>query len=143
MPQTWKLAAAAVLLGAAAIALVPRDSATTVQAVLAAGRPAVTMLDGEIAVLRPNRFLLRDPTGAIRLETCPVWFRPLPLHAGERVRVTGELAPRSRWRMDQPVFVVHRLRRRHGPEIILRYNEGPPPWQRAAWQASSVMRDER
>ena len=29
-----------------------------------------------------------------------------------------------------------------GSEVVLRYNEGPPPWQRAAWQAKLATRDE-
>src|SRR5881296_2565658 len=66
MLQTWKLAVAAALLGGIMSALVPRDSATTVQALIAARPPQTGMLDGEIEVLRPNRFLLRDRTGAIR-----------------------------------------------------------------------------
>jgi len=143
MLQPWKLAAAGALLGGVVSALLPRDTALTVQALVAAGQPQVAVLEGEIEVLRPNRFLLRDRTGAIRLETCPVWYRPLPLRPGERVRVIGELAPRSRWRMNHPVFVVHRLRRHDGPEIVLRYNQGPPPWQRQAWQANLVMSNER
>jgi hypothetical protein len=142
MLQPWKLAVAALLLGGTAIALIPRDTTATVQAVLTAPRPEAAVLDGEIDVLQPNRFRLRDSTGAIRLETCPVWYRSLPLRPGEPVRVTGELAPRSRWLMDHPIFIVHRLRRRHEAEIVLRYNQGPPPWQRETWRAGLQNSDE-
>jgi uncharacterized protein YdeI (BOF family) len=140
--HSWKIGAAAVLLGAIAIGLVPRDSAATVRQVIAGEQPQVATLEGAVEVLRPNHFLLRDQTGAIRLETCPSWYRLLPLHPGEQVRIQGELAPRSRWHMDQPVFIVHRLRRQDGEEIVLRYNQGPPPWQKETWRASTIASDE-
>jgi hypothetical protein len=140
--NSWKIGAAALLLGGIAIGLVPRDPAVTVRQVVADGKPQAAMLEGAVEVLRPNRFLLRDQTGAIRLETCPPWYRLLTLHPGERVRVQGELAPRTRWLMDRPIFVVHRLRREAGAEIVLRYNQGSPPWQRQMWRASTLASDE-
>src|SRR5687768_3536787 len=117
--QHLKLIGAAVLLGGITISMLPRDPAATVREVIAGQEPAGVVLTGAVEVLRPNRFLLRDDTGEIRLETCPPWYLQLPLRPGERVRVQGELAPRHHWRMDRPVFVVHRLRRENGPEIVL------------------------
>jgi hypothetical protein len=125
----WKLSGAAVLLGGIVIGLVPREQVVPVQEVIAAARPRAAVLEGEVELLRPNRFLLRDESGEIRLETCPVWYRALVLRPGERVRVQGELAPRKRWLLDRPSFVVHRLRREEGPEIVLRHADGSPRWR--------------
>ena len=134
----WKLGGAAALLGVIVIGLIPREPVVPVRQVIAGGQPRAAVMQGEVDVLRPNRFVLRDGSGEIRLETCPVWYRPLPLRPGERIRVQGELAPRHRWLLNRPSFVVYRLRRQDGQEIVLRYDEGPPPWRRETWRSSSV-----
>jgi hypothetical protein len=132
--QHWKLVSAAVVLGGLTISLLPRDPAVTVREVVTGQQTAGVVLSGAVEVLRPNRFLLRDGTGEIRLETCPPWYRPLPLHPGEHVRVQGTLAPRHHWRMDHPVFVVHSLHRENGEEIVLRHGYGLPPWRHETWR---------
>lgn len=137
--KPWKWIGAAVLAGAAVISVVPREPAATVEEVIAGESPRFVALAGTVDVLRPNRFLLRDETGEIRLETCPPWYRPLSLQPGERVRVLGVLAPRHHWRMDLPVFVVHRLRRASGPEIVLRHGNGLPPWRHETWRTELAV----
>jgi hypothetical protein len=134
--QLWKLVGATVLLGGITISLLPRDPMVTVREAIDGPRSVNVVLTGAVETLRPNRFLLRDKTGEIRLETCPPWYRSLSLSPGERVRVQGDLAPRQHWLMDRPVFVVYRLRGERGPEIVLRHTDGPPPWGRETWRAS-------
>jgi uncharacterized protein YdeI (BOF family) len=133
--QCWKIAVVGALLGMTGTLFAAREPTASVREVLARqGSPAVSV-EGRVQVQQPNRFILRDRTGAIRLETCPVWYRFLSLRPGERVRVQGELTPRLRWRRNQPVFLVNRLRREDGTEIPLRFDAGPPPWQRETWRA--------
>jgi hypothetical protein len=138
----WKLGGAAALIGCIGIGFVPRDPTVTVREAVAGPAARAVVLEGEIEVLRPNRFILRDETGEIRLETCPPWYRLLPLRPGERISTLGELAPRSRWLLDRPSFVVHRLRRQDGSEIALRFGEGIPPWRYETWRTTSVTSNE-
>lgn len=139
----WKIGGLAALLGGFAISFIPRDSAATVRQVIIGRPPHAALLEGNVTVLRANRFMLWDPTGAIQLETCPPWYRLLALRPGERISVFGELAPRSHWRLDHPMFIVHRLRRQDGTEITLRYDQGAPPWQRETWRVGSAVSDQR
>jgi hypothetical protein len=137
----WKIGAAAALLAGMVTASLPLGSAVAIHDLLA-GQPALSVtLQGRIEVLRPNWFLLRDATGAIVLETCPTWYRRLPLRPGERISVQGELAPRGCWRMGQPLFMVQRLRREDGTQIALRFGPGPPPWGREIWRAELAYDD--
>jgi hypothetical protein len=142
-PHYWKIGGAAALLGIIVTVLVPRERAATVRQVAAGQAARETAVEGRIEVIQPNRFRLRDATGVIRLETCPPWYRWLPLRPGERVRAVGELAPRSRWRRDEPVFVVYRLRRENGAEIALRFSRGTPPWEKETWRSTVELRVDR
>jgi hypothetical protein len=130
----------AALIGGIAIGLVPQEPDSSLHDVLTGGRSRSVTLTGQVEVLRPNRFLLRDGTGEIRLETCPPWYRLLPLRPGEKVRVVGDLAPRSRWRLDRPDFTVHRLSREDGTEIVLRFGGGSPPWRHETGQSDLTAR---
>jgi uncharacterized protein YdeI (BOF family) len=132
--QNWKIASAGALLGLTGTLFATRVPVVTVRQVLNEPARSRATVQGWVEVREPNRFVLHDKTGAIRLETCPVWYLCLPLRPGERVRVEGEVAPRVRWHADQPVFIVSRLRREFGVEIPLRYDDGPPPWQRETWR---------
>jgi len=123
------------VLGVIGGALAAREPVVTVRQVLAGEAAPGVSVRGWVRVRQANDFILQDGTGALRLETCPVWYRFLPLRLGEQVRVQGELAPRARWLRDQPVFLVYRLRREDGTEIPLRFDPGPPPWQRETWRA--------
>jgi hypothetical protein len=136
----WKIGAAAALLGGMATVFLSPGPAVPIHDAIAAGPGAPSvMLQGRILILRPNWFLLRDSTGAVILETCPVWYRWLPLRPGEQVSVEGELAPRGCWRMGRPVFIVHRLRRENGVRISLRDGEGMPPWYHEIWRADIAI----
>ena len=139
----WIIGSAAALLGIIVTILFPRETVATVRQVVAGQAAREAAVEGRIEVIQPNRFRLRDATGVIRLETCPRWYRWLPLHPGERVRAVGELAPRPRWRRDQPVFVVYRLRRENGAEIALRFSRGTPPWERETWRSSAGLMVDR
>jgi hypothetical protein len=132
--QNWKIASLGALLGLVGTQFATREPVATVRQVMNGSPRSRAAVQGWVEVRESNRFVLHDKTGAIRLETCPVWYLRLPLRPGERVRIEGELAPRVRWHADQPVFIVSRLRREHGAEIPLRYDDGPPPWQRETWR---------
>jgi hypothetical protein len=136
----WKIGAAAALLSSVITVLLLPGPAVPIRDAIATGpgAPAVT-LQGRILVLRPNWFLLRDSTGSVLLETCPVWYRWLPLRPGEQVCVQGELAPRGCWHMGRPVFIVHRLQRENGVRMSLRDSEGMPPWRHDAWLADAAI----
>src|SRR6516225_6972974 len=111
----WKIGTVGALLGWAAMVFLSPGSAVPIHDAVTAGpgAPPVT-LQGRIRVLRPNWFLLRDSSGAIILETCPVWYHWLPLRPGEQIVVRGELAPRACWRGGRPVFIGRCLRRENG-----------------------------
>ena len=97
-------------------------------------------LRGTITFAENNRFILDDGTGQVELSTCPVWYRRIDLHDGDRIVVVGQLMsnPSLSLRCDF-VLSVYKVFRNH--EVIqVRRRPGKPPWafcpspvERASW----------
>ena len=99
-------------------------------------RRAGEVVEREQRIVRPDRFLLEDDSGEIRLITCPPWYRFLFYGRGEQVRVVGHLVPRIR--LDLPPGLTraevldaiegHVIGQGDMVPIYQRQQMGPPPW---------------
>jgi len=133
MQVLWKLLAV-VLLIALAVGVVVEHAVTNVQIrTIADARSAATKggtvaLQGIITFARDNRFILEDGTGRVELCTCPLWYKRVPLHEGDRVTAVGEVMsnPSFSTRCD---FVLSVYKVFRGGEVIqVRGGPGKPPW---------------
>src|SRR5262249_34224823 len=68
--HSWKIAGVGALLGVMGTLFAAREPVATVREALASPSSAVVSVQGQVQVLRPNQFVLRDATGAVRLDTC-------------------------------------------------------------------------
>lgn len=78
------------------------------------------VIAGEITAVFGNKFVLRDATGQVLVDTGPRWFRQHRFTVGERVTVTGE--------MDDDDFDAWRVTRADGSVLVVQSGRGPPPW---------------
>lgn len=77
-------------------------------------------ISGEVASVFGNKFVLRDQSGEILVDTGPRWFRERSFAEGERLTVVGEL--------DEDEFEAQRITREDGTVLTIRPDRGPPPW---------------
>jgi hypothetical protein len=87
-------------------------------------------LEGITRASGPNRLILNDGTGEVRLIVCPQWYRPLSFQPSETVLVTGHLASAQTWRDNLRSFLVYRIQGDLGSRLTLRYDDGVPVWHR-------------
>ena len=123
------------LLVAAAVGIVVQRTVTdseivTAAQVMARGiRPGAITLKGTITYANNNNsFIMSDGTGKVHLLTCPVWWKRIDLHLGDKVMVVGEamrnqsLTVKSDFTLSvYKIFV-------HSDEIVVRGRPGKPPW---------------
>lgn len=85
-------------------------------------------IEGTITYAKNNRFIVKDSTGAVELSTCPLWYKRVNLHEGDKVIVVGEVLsnpPRAR-KCD---FVMSTYKIFRDNDIIeVRRGPGKPPW---------------
>lgn len=86
------------------------------------GRAHGTTIQGIVADVFGNRFVLEDATGRVLVSSGPHWHHQLTLRKGERVTVNGEL--------DGDEFDAFTITRQDGEVVAIRPAEGPPPWAR-------------
>ena len=94
--QNWKIASTGALLGLAGTLFATREPVVTVRQVMNGPARSRATVQGWVEVREPNRFVLHDDTGTIRLEDLPrlVSLPSLaPRRAGSRRGRGG--APRS------------------------------------------------
>jgi hypothetical protein len=77
-------------------------------------------IEGTVASVFGNKFVLEDASGQVLVETVPGWFQQLEFTPGERLTVIGE--------MDYDEFEAFRIIRANGETLELRNVQGPPPW---------------
>ena len=85
-------------------------------------------IEGTIVYAKNNRFILQDDTGRAELTTCPLWYKRVNLHEGDKVIAVGEVLtnpPLSR----NCDFVLSTYKVFRGREVIeIRRGPGKPPW---------------
>lgn len=75
---------------------------------------------GEVAKVFGNKFVLRDGTGEVLVDSGPRWHRQHRFTVGELLTVVGE--------MDDDDFDARRIIRADGSVLFIRPDRGPPPW---------------
>lgn len=94
----------------------------------AATRGGTVAMRGSIILARDNRFVLDDGTGMVELSTCPLWYKRVPLHEGDRVTVVGEVMSNPSF-SSKCDFVLSVYKVFRGGEVIqVRRGPGKPPW---------------
>lgn len=83
-------------------------------------------IEGEIAEVFGNYFIVSDASGRILVKTGPTWFKRHSFTPGTRLTVTGEI--------DDGAFDAHSIRFADGQELVIRRADGPPPWTRRGAQ---------
>lgn len=76
---------------------------------------------GEVTEVFGNKFVLRDATGRVLVETGPHWYHRIEVKTGETVTVTGR--PEANGGFD--AFTVQRG---NSAPVEIRRPHGPPPW---------------
>jgi hypothetical protein len=100
--------AISLLSGTATVAYLNRTESTPVMEAMstAPGQETVT-LRGYVRELGPNRMVLMDETGQVRLNLCPPWYRRLLAPQDRMVTVQGRVAEPRRWLLGRPSFDVY------------------------------------
>lgn len=92
--------------------------------------PDLTTLRGRLTEIGPNRYVLEDESGRIRLNLCPPWYRRIVALPTEDVTVQGTLAEPRRWLLGRPSFDVYVMEKKVGREVLRTANY--VPWARRA-----------
>lgn len=113
MKMTTKLFAALAMVSVPAIAAAQVDIGSI-------GNQDGLTIEGTVADVFGNKFVLEDETGRVLVETGPSWFHNIAVTQGERLTIVGE--------PDGDGFDAYRITRQDGTEIVVRDPNGPPPW---------------
>lgn len=113
MKMTTKLFAALAMVSVPAIAAAQVDIGSI-------GNQDGLTIEGTVADVFGNKFVLEDETGRVLVETGPSWFHNIAVTQGERLTVVGE--------PDGDGFDAFRITRQDGTEIVVRDPNGPAPW---------------
>lgn len=128
----WKVLAAVLLvvIGAGVFVehAVTNVQIRTIADVQSAATRGTVALRGSIIFARDNRFILDDGTGKVELSTCPLWYKRVLLHEGDRVTVVGEVMSNPSF-SSKCDFVLSVYKVFRGGEVIqVRRGPGKPPW---------------
>lgn len=85
-------------------------------------------IEGTVTYAKNNRFVVQDGTGRAELTTCPLWYKRINLHEGDKVVVVGEVLnnPPLARNCD---FVMSTYKIFRDKDIIeVRRGPGKPPW---------------
>ena len=104
------------------------ETVTAAQVKHAGIRPGAITLKGTITYANNNTFILNDGTGKVELSTCPLWWKRVDVHEGDKVMVVGEPMrnPSLTMRSDFTLSVYKIFK--DGEEIVVRGRPGKPPW---------------
>lgn len=129
----WRFLVIALVVAAAVGILVQHtvmnSEVVTAAQVKAGGvRPGAVTLRGTITYANCNTFILNDGTGMVDLSTCPLWWKRIDLHQGDKVTVVGEAMrnPSFAVRSDFALSVYKIFK--DGEVIVVRGRPGKPPW---------------
>lgn len=129
----WRALAITTLL-AIAVGVFVEHTLTSVQIrTIASARSAdvtggTIAIEGTVTYAKNNRFVVQDSTGRAELTTCPLWYKRINLHEGDKVVVIGEVlsSPPLARKCD---FVMSTYRIFRDKDIIeVRRGPGKPPW---------------
>lgn len=129
----WKILAA-VLLVSIAVGVVVERAVTGIQTCTIADVRSGAFGGGSVAVVGTivdadsNRFILSDDTGRAELSTCPLWYKVVNLHTGDKVTVVGEVINTTTMNRDCDLILsVYKVFTDDGV-IVIRGRPGKPPW---------------
>lgn len=113
-------------------------------ALLGTGEVRQVEVAGRLDPIGPNRFILRDKTGMIVLETCPTWYRAVKARRSESVHAVGTVTiGRGLSGARRTYFEVYRFIWPDGRETVIRPSWGKPPWAYSAAAPTNVHGRER
>jgi uncharacterized protein YdeI (BOF family) len=101
---------------AAAFTMAPASAQTRIGDLQGAG----VTIEGQVADIFGNKFVLEDGSGRVLVESGPPWHHQLSIRRGESVSVTG--------RLDGDTFDAYTIRAADGRVQVIRPAFGPPPW---------------
>lgn len=85
-------------------------------------------IEGTVTYAKNNRFVVQDSTGRAELSTCPLWYKRVNVHEGDKVIAVGEVLnspPLAR----NCNFVMATYKIFRGGDVIeVRKGPGKPPW---------------
>ena len=131
--MAWRLMIAVLVL-ATAIGVVVERAVTDIQIrpISSLGKgdlhEGTVAIKGRILYAHDNRFVVADPTGKAELTTCPVWYRRIGLHVGDKVTVIGEILTAPPIMHDCDVTLSALKVFRGDETIVVRGRPGKPPW---------------
>ncbi len=121
--------ALAISIGVMAEVALTNSKVFTVAGAIKDADTAVVTITGRVKEFAPNRFVLRDSTGACELQTCPTWYRPIVLTPNEKITVTGQVIKNiSASHNTLYPLAVQSIKRDGRPDIVVREGIGRPPW---------------
>jgi len=83
---------------------------------------------GTISYALDNRFILTDGTGQVEISTCPLWYKRIDLHKGDKVTVTGQVMHNSSFFADCDFILSAYKIFNNGLVVEVRRRPGKPPW---------------